>query len=381
MDHLIQAFSRVVRNLDNFDSLSQIISDLENSPTIAVSLSTKDRYRILDFPDPDDKAKAIVSSSCLSRSALFRRAAKTPVELTDSELELLRTRYWLDITPDGFAAARAHEALSAVSMDHWTETTERLKRVRQPLYEENEEAAIENACAEFWRRANERWQMRQQQEAETALARPNAKEWVKRLWEEEKGKAWGFAIFIDPEIDERRREDCMCRVGAALLFATGAVGMGETIEAWRQLHSAEWPGNVGNEVKFGSLRKKFREIRDGLPEGILKNVVLVVDYEVTEVVLETSRGNVDDMWVWAVDPDYTETEGKGDGYEGFLRVRWQQLVNNFFEARRFHEDEFPMEKLWEKAQNSRNQAFVSVKDEEIGLWIMSRSAGSALRTS
>jgi hypothetical protein len=32
-------------------------------------------------------------------------------------------------------------------------------------------------------------------------------------------------------------------------------------------------------------------------------------------------------------------------YRGFMRVRLQQSVNNFFDARRFDEDEFPMQVL------------------------------------
>lgn len=60
-------------------------------------------------------------------------------------------------------------------------------------------------------------------------------------------------------------------------------------------------------------------------------------------------------------------------------MRLQQLVNNFFDARRFQEDDYSMKALWEAAQNTRNKAFVSVNDAEAGLWKMSRDVGSALR--
>ena len=95
----------------------------------------------------------------------------------------------------------------------------------------------------------------------------------------------------------------------------------------------------------------------------------------------SNSGFVDDMWVWAVDPDYAGPLSEGDRneeYEGYLRVRVQQLVNNFFEIRRFH-DEHPMKELWEVARKRKNQAFVSVKDEEIGQWKISRDIGSAMK--
>jgi len=54
-------------------------------------------------------------------------------------------------------------------------------------------------------------------------------------------------------------------------------------------------------------------------------------------------------------------------------------MNNFFDARRFHEGEFSMEALWGMAQREKNQAFVSVRESEQGVWKMNRTVGSALR--
>ncbi|KAI5918610.1 hypothetical protein F4810DRAFT_715320 [Camillea tinctor] len=76
----------------------------------------------------------------------------------------------------------------------------------------------------------------------------------------------------------------------------------------------------------------------------------------------------DNIWVWAVDPDFDdrsppsrgETVEEGDDtYKGYLRVRLPQLVNNFFEARRFMLEKYPMVTLWEAAVKSKNIAFVS----------------------
>lgn len=150
------------------------------------------------------------------------------------------------------------------------------------------------------------------------------------------------------------------------------------------------------EERFQVLRQHFRTVRDVVPEkqrtafdmqtnrdalqdGILKNVFLVIDQQCVNS-LFSQTGNVDDMWVYAVDPDYIQPTGVSPHeYRGYMRVRLQQLVNNFFDARRFHADEFSMQVLWRAAQASRNQAFVSVKESEQQLWTLSRFVGSALR--
>lgn len=178
-------------------------------------------------------------------------------------------------------------------------------------------------------------------------------------------------------------------------------------------------------AKFQVLRRHFKSLRDrapkrqrqeqaassaptqaergGLEDGILQNVFLVIDRPCVESLFKP--GIVDDMWVWAIDPDYdaadtittaaatattaattatersTSTERTSESrYEGFMRVRLQQLANNFYDARRFHEDEHPMSALWEAAQKSKNQAFVSLKEEEAREWIMDRFIGSVMRS-
>ncbi|KAK5999786.1 hypothetical protein QM012_005192 [Aureobasidium pullulans] len=151
------------------------------------------------------------------------------------------------------------------------------------------------------------------------------------------------------------------------------------------------------EARFQGLREHFRVVRDraprkrktandtqtdrgGLEDGILRNVFLVIDQQCVNSLFSLTA-NVDDMWVYAVDPDYQQPTGTTprDEYRGYMRVRLQQLVNTFFDARRFHADEFPMQELWRAAQPSRNQAFVSVKESEQQLWTFNRFVGSALR--
>ncbi|GKT84371.1 hypothetical protein Ct61P_02221 [Colletotrichum tofieldiae] len=96
------------------------------------------------------------------------------------------------------------------------------------------------------------------------------------------------------------------------------------------------------------------------------------------------------MWVWAVDPEYrddtqegqdTAQEQEAAAYPGYVRVRLQQLVNNFYVARRPDEDNntVPLETLWACAQKSYQRAFVSVREEDFQKWVPNRDVGSCLR--
>jgi hypothetical protein len=78
--------------------------------------------------------------------------------------------------------------------------------------------------------------------------------------------------------------------------------------------------------------------RGALRDGILRNVFIVIDQQCVQSLL-CRTPNVDDAWVYAVDPDYLQTtdavtkETQPNEYRGYLRVRLQQLVDNFFDAR------------------------------------------------
>lgn len=345
-----------------------------------------------------------------------------------------------------------------VSEEEYEQAAKRLRAVRRSLYAENEEKAIENSHVEHWRRENEAWRERQKQEAEKALL-AKAFPWVRRLWEEDKGEEhWGYGIFVDPGafLDEEETERYMCRRDGVLFHARGAIGAGSSAigNMWR-LQKLNWPVNAtaddgekeggsqtgqqsdgkydGSELaageheetdekraaEFQKLREHFKSIRDrvpkkqrreqtalsgpaqaergGLQDGILQNVFLIVDKSSAGSVL-SGHGLVDDMWVWAADPDYDDakdasaavtaaaaaTEGSMSAethrcYKGFMRVRLQQLINNFYDARRFHENDCPMPKLWEAAQKSKHRAFVSLKDDEARSWSIDRFVGSAMR--
>ncbi|XXH05595.1 hypothetical protein Hte_012027 [Hypoxylon texense] len=151
-------------------------------------------------------------------------------------------------------------------------------------------------------------------------------------------------------------------------------------------------GSTSSRPAKGHLGKRMRaqdHIRaldsGGIGAGILRNIFLIIDQAAVNSLLDT--GLVDEAWVRAIDPDYHYPHpAKGDGamveeYRGYFRVRLQQLVHNFFDVRRFHEDEYTMEQLEGMAQKSRNQAFVSLKKAEYGSFRVDRLIGSCLRVN
>ncbi len=240
---------------------------------------------------------------------------------------------------------------------------------------------------------------------------------VRALWDEikdEPTRRWGFAVFLEPDYD--KMDDYLSRRDAVLFHARGAICCGETLGARWQLQRFGWPtatakdeeGSRPSDGKFDVMRQQFIAIRDrplkkqrmdqgtnarsgGLEAGILDNTFLVIDHESINSVM-SGPGIVDDMWVWAVDPDFKSPasgaegikegeEGKkgDDRFRGYMRVRLQQLTNNFFEQRQFHADVYPLARLWEASVPSKNQAFVSVNEDEAGLWCGDRSVGGAMR--
>lgn len=245
---------------------------------------------------------------------------------------------------------------------------------------------------------------RQRQQVEANLGR--AQPWVKRLWQEDHAeRRWGFAVFRDPKFDDRLVDDYEARKDVALWWARDAVGCQDVIGGQWRLQYLDWPDQDGaakgdekneerkrtaegahsdgvplaNDPELALLRKHFRASITKLGNGILQNTFLLITQPCINSALSNPSSSVDDMWVWAIDPEYEPSELDPEGYPGYLRVRLQQLVNNFFGARRFHEDDVSMQQLWESAQRSRNQIFVSMNDDEVGLWTYSRDVGSALR--
>lgn len=138
-------------------------------------------------------------------------------------------------------------------------------------------------------------------------------------------------------------------------------------------------------AKFRVLRTRFKALRDrprdttmikgakrtGLRPGLLSNVFIVVDKACLDshVALNDNDG-VEHGWVFAVDSDYTDpgpteplTSKVRHQYRGFIRVRLQDLLDDFFVVRKYHERKRPMEELWQQAQREGNGVFVPISKD------------------
>ncbi|KAB8217939.1 hypothetical protein BDV33DRAFT_232458 [Aspergillus novoparasiticus] len=401
MEHLFRSYIRVQRGLDTADGLLETFQTFENNPS---GMSPEDRIRLLDLPPRSVQDENIAAVSTLTKAELIQRAIESPKDLTEKEVELIQYSLWtgaFDNVSDAYFDALT--ALRGISYDYCIEMEERLRRFQRLLYEEREDEAFDSVVKHLSGDDEEVAKAMEQEELEQLNAVfEKGNPWLRQLWKEDQGKKpWGFAVFENPQftIDNRRelyiaeqRETSDLSLGA--IHAVGKIGW-----MW-QLENPAWPTEIatGDEsfpVILDALRRRFKELRTqgrgwqhlyprneidpiygglseeelkmghGLSEGILRNVFLYLDRDSAESVL-FSWGRVDDMWIWAVDPDYEPSDNNLSGYQGYLRVRLQQLVNNFYTARRWHANDLSMEDLWRASQKDpKNGAFISMKDEEI----------------
>ncbi|KAK2011613.1 hypothetical protein LZ32DRAFT_618939 [Colletotrichum eremochloae] len=368
MEKLIPSFNRVLLGLDEPSDLIARYPQLESAILSGdvTAVSPSDRLLLLDLPSPASVATSLAEiQSSPDKATLLHRALHAPETLSSDEIDLLRHRFWPSHEYDRWLPAwlDANAKLqSDTSEEHVISTSNRLLEVREKLAGE-EEKAFEAAWREWhWRRCLH--------------------------------MCWGYAIYCDPD-SGADGEDFQCRRDGALQWAgcsPVAKAKQEQGRDWT-LYSMEWPAG-GPDEHFEGLRRDFKTVRDTLPEGILRNVFLVVDQDSVHSVLYGKMGGsvCDDMWVWAVDPDYQYRDDKQEiqnpvqdqetaTYPGYLRVRLQQLVNNFYAARHSDDGEniVPLETLWACAQKSYERAFVSVREEDFQKWVPTRDVGSCLR--
>lgn len=377
MEQLVPSFTRVQLGLDQPSDLIAPFAQLESAVLSGdTTMSPSDLLLLLDRPSPASIASSLAqlqSSSTPDKATLLYRAVHTPAALSSGEMDLLRRRFWPAHEYDGCQAAWA-AALAKLESDtseqHMVSTVERLRKVRDKLAGD-EEKAFEAAQQEWVRRLL----------SGSTTSMPKA--------------CWGYAIYYDPDAGADD-EDFQGRVSASLQWARDVSAVAKDLRGDWTLHRTGWPAAGGTDDRqhkrafFERLRRDFQTVREALPEGILPNVFLVVDRDSVHSVLHGPKGgNVrDDMWVWAVDPEYPgddKQEARQDTeqeavYPGYLRVRLQQLVNNFYAARRPDEGNMvPLETLWACAQRSYQRAFVSVREEDFQKWVPNRDVGSCLR--
>jgi hypothetical protein len=143
--------------------------------------------------------------------------------------------------------------------------------------------------------------------------------------------------------------------------------------------------DIGLRAKLQVLRNRFKALRDkprdtavdkdtkrkGLRPGLLSNVFIVVDKACMDSYVRLNdRHDVEHGWVFAVDPDYKDpgpmeplASKVRHQYRGFVRVKLQDLLDEFFVVRKYHESERPMEELWRHAQKEGHGLFVAIASD------------------
>ncbi|KAK8091948.1 hypothetical protein PG997_002309 [Apiospora hydei] len=398
MEQYVKGFTRVLRNIDSANHIAKLISDLESQ---ALSdISPRDKRSLLDFPEDVELDANIRKCTSLSRADLVQRAAHAPEELTAAEIDLVKEHYWLDISPsEDETRIKLNYALCKVSNEHYEGIFNRVKAVRAPFYAQDEAEAIYNAQVEHGRRAMVEYRARVEREAQAQLAKLDARRpWLRRFYEDAQAAGgWGYVQYKDPAAfdSEAQKEQHDSYLSGRALHARIALSFPNRLDV---LHAPEFPGwpsgtpdlllgddglpreegpdvDANLEARFQKLRRRSE---GGFRKGVLTNVFLVHDRGTVHTVLGM-QGLSDEMWVWAVDPDYEPSPEHHPQYRGYLKVRLQQLVKNFYLARRFRSDEFSMADLWDMARRSRQQMFNSLNEAEFQHFSVDRFLGSLMK--
>lgn len=135
-----------------------------------------------------------------------------------------------------------------------------------------------------------------------------------------------------------------------------------------------------------AFRWKFS---DNITElGLLTNTFLVIDPVCIDSILHkegrqtTGWERYDDMRILAFEAEFPVQGRKYvEGYQGFTWVRLDQLVYHFYELRLLKTESFSMDEIWQAAQVSRHQAFVSTDPEEASSYTRSSTLGGFTRDS
>lgn len=259
----------------------------------------------------------------------------------------------------------AADSLISISAAHRTAATEQLRILRLPLYaHEGEGRALEGAGVELKRRFDAEATLRRGKQLQATLAAFEGPDWARTLLGQDKGaKPWGFAQYVDPLARNHfDLEHYFARTDALLMFARANAHYGDPLSSAVHMQTLDWPGsdcatlnrarNVAQRMQshdekeveekeaarvymasrlpddLPALRTKFQLLKehstsirhrarlpqygsgdqsrcDALVEGVLSNVFIVIDGAAISS-LYTRPRSADNVWVWAVDPDYED---------------------------------------------------------------------------
>ncbi|KAH9211549.1 hypothetical protein DL95DRAFT_510972 [Leptodontidium sp. 2 PMI_412] len=344
IEPMLASSMRVVRNLTAAKTLISAWPLLQqksaSSPSI---LSDTERRLFLDLPDADLEAANIRAVTSISREQLIEQALSHVESLTYDELMLLNDRFWTPITAEEKHAV--FEAMAKTSEDG-------LDKYLAAREFDSDEAAIEIAAKEFWKRKQAPEQARQRAAAEAAL--PYAKEWIQHCT----GRTTcigGLCACMTKQLSNSTQSIGQIEhfnYQMEDVFRTALMYNGSTdiiSRKWKLLsfNAPDTDFSSGSQADSIFL-KAFQDILDD-PQR----------YQSGENV--ATLGTMTEHFVHGI-------AGSGLLTNTFLVINPECVssvlnqVYNFYELRL--KDEIGMDRIWEAAQKSRNRAFIGMDPEE-----------------
>ncbi|KAK0102682.1 hypothetical protein ONS95_006284 [Cadophora gregata] len=345
-----------MRTLRNVTTAEDLIAAWPTLKAKALSsppgVTEAERRMLLDLPDEDVESANIAIATNLSRDQLLEKAISHHEDLTSEEVAVLKNKFWTPRTREEskvYLKARKWISLEAIEEDCV------LCQHLGPL----EMAAFSIAMHEFWSRDRAAYNAKKAIIANGAL--PFAKKWIQDLYEQGKpiGVMWllpGCVKVQRPDNEDNVSTDDETNYQRAAALRKAFKSIVDDPDEYQESDGVHPPycgktftGNMKNGIA-GS--------------GLLTNTFLVIDPPCIDLVLSQSPF-YDDLRVLVIEADFpVKGHEYVEGYEGFTWVRLDQLVYNFYELRMVRNGSTGMDEIWEAAQRSRNQAFVSMEAGE-----------------
>lgn len=401
-------------------------------------LPEQHREWILNFPTQEDQDRQRQAVTSKSLDQLWTEAIDSPMELSEHEADFLLDRYWANLTSEerqwkakaprdleqGQYSTRFVFPEGAISPTQGKTLLTRLDEVQHALAQPKELQAL--------RQVQQSWgpqrHIARAQEVCKRCMRPWMKQWWTRCGDEYEQAEWGYVVFFD-QMSQKLLPGPYAIAGTPSSIFKGWLGgamslalkylQAETIAArlylqWEtpphvphvvlpesvqspdnlDLRTLRWHWPQHNATVVDDAVEDFRRMfRDKqaagqVHRGLLPNTFLIVEPTCIHTVDREREILIDGepavwhgiryydiMRVIAVDADYPIPDREyPDGYRGYTWVRVQQLADKFFEMRWAHPD-IGMEQIWQAAQRSKHQAFVSMDPEEAKSFTWSNDNG------
>lgn len=389
----LSTYYRVLRGKNTLQELIEAFPTLEEKANASPpTLSDHERRQLYDLPSAADEAATIQRVSSRSRDELTSLVLSSPSDLSAPELDLLKHSFWAPPTRAEISA-RSHAALNRTRNP---ESHARICAARDAALLPQQLQITAAAWREETRRCHA---LRDEKQRRWGGADPfDIPAWIPSLEQRIKDSptinTWGYIALYTAEaqaLSPQTLDDFAARWEGFFLNTMQHNGCYRHLldQSWKLFTfnaplTASSSLSLGASAEHAELLQAFQALAAGghdyhgppgpdprappvvLGEsrGFLTNTFLVIDPTcINSVIRNNFGGFVDDMRILAFEAAYPEPGRTYEaGYEGWMWVRLEQLVDGFYEARM--NDSPRMDVLWKAAQGSRHKAFASLDPDE-----------------